>query len=526
MALHATGDEYAAWKALTAFYSGEATDPAYATIQTESTRRPQEAHISNDDLATLLEKNLIRRWHPEDGDVVAYGRFFTVDEEHKQRRRLIMHPVAINDATECLCEKYAAVATWPAPKDLHARVRARAANTYDFKSFFHTFACTTTAALHFALKVGNDVYLPNVVPTGAREPPIFAQLLTNTIARVAAAAGGASISHEAWIDNVRFTGDHHALHAADTQFTGLCAWLEIELGERATNQTRYDFLGVRYDHADSTVGLTEKTRSKLRDAISTIAQQIQASYSSVASAAGITLFAATIAAPNTRSEHYLVFKYLRKVVSPAYKRRADLQLWPCLTVTAKGGLWIKWMHQLLDCEPRRITNDDGACPAVIYTDSSLTGWGAVCFAANETRVVAGRWTPEVVHWGINLLELKAVVLALQRLHAPPGPIVLKIDNTTALGRVTRGWADEQRANLLVHQLQKALVHKKWTLVSAEYVRSHANPADIFSRIFSRPGPVTVAEVAFRKACAKDGTGDGEDSPLVRMQKKDREKGDD
>ena len=73
------------------------------------------------------------------------------------------------------------------------------------------------------------------------------------------------------------------------------------------------------------------------------------------------------------------------------------------------------------------------CPSpslVIFSDASLSGWGAVC---NGVRT-GGPWTTAEADVHINILELPAAFFALQ-CYADSSrdcSIVLKIENSTAV----------------------------------------------------------------------------------------------
>lgn len=72
---------------------------------------------------------------------------------------------------------------------------------------------------------------------------------------------------------------------------------------------------------------------------------------------------------------------------------------------------------------------------VIFTDASLTGWGAVC----ETKRVNGFWTLQEKSKHINYPELLAVFFALKCLASNwhDCHILLRIDNTTAISYINR-----------------------------------------------------------------------------------------
>ncbi|XP_070517424.1 uncharacterized protein [Cardiocondyla obscurior] len=77
----------------------------------------------------------------------------------------------------------------------------------------------------------------------------------------------------------------------------------------------------------------------------------------------------------------------------------------------------------------------GSYALEIYSDASLTGWGASC-GAQRTH---GWWSPEDKSLHINVLELKGSFFALQcfAAHCHDCYILLRIDNTTAISYINR-----------------------------------------------------------------------------------------
>ena len=71
----------------------------------------------------------------------------------------------------------------------------------------------------------------------------------------------------------------------------------------------------------------------------------------------------------------------------------------------------------------------------VFTDASLTGWGAVC---GEART-HGFWSPEEKLNHINYLELLAVYHALRCFASLSKncDILLRVDNSTALSYINR-----------------------------------------------------------------------------------------
>lgn len=73
--------------------------------------------------------------------------------------------------------------------------------------------------------------------------------------------------------------------------------------------------------------------------------------------------------------------------------------------------------------------------AIIFTDASLTGWGAVC----DSHKTGGIWSPTEKNFHINELELLAVFFGLKCFAADlrDCEILLRVDNTTAIAYINR-----------------------------------------------------------------------------------------
>ena len=117
----------------------------------------------------------------------------------------------------------------------------------------------------------------------------------------------------------------------------------------------------------------------------------------------------------------------------------------------------------------------------IFTDASLTGWGAIC-NGEKSR---GFWSREERKNSINYLELLAVYLALKAFayQKKNCEILLRIDNTTAISYVNRmGGSRHIKYNHLAAKIWKFAEKQKLWLY-ASYIPSAKNvEADAQSRV--------------------------------------------
>lgn len=133
----------------------------------------------------------------------------------------------------------------------------------------------------------------------------------------------------------------------------------------------------------------------------------------------------------------------------------------------------------------------------IYSDSSKTGWGAVCGA----KRAHGWWPLNMQSFHINYLELKAAFLALQSFasDSKSKSILLKIDNTTAISYINRmGSIKYENLNSLAREIWEwCQIRDIW--IHASYINSKDNwEADIQSRIRISDSEWELSKQGFQK----------------------------
>lgn len=147
---------------------------------------------------------------------------------------------------------------------------------------------------------------------------------------------------------------------------------------------------------------------------------------------------------------------------------------------------------------------DFQAPPVLYTDASLTGWGAVYrepgFPARQITL-AGEWPPSCRGSTIHVLELKAVLLAvtaLQRRLVHCRHLHLFCDNQPVMYMLRR-WTTRDPASLPVLHRCAELFGRLRLRPAVSYVESSYNPADSPSRRWE-PGqqPSTVGAVPWQQ----------------------------
>ena len=142
----------------------------------------------------------------------------------------------------------------------------------------------------------------------------------------------------------------------------------------------------------------------------------------------------------------------------------------------------------------------------IYSDASLTGWGAVC----KPRRCNGFWNSAEQQHHINFLELKAAYFGLKCLAKDLRncSILLRIDNTTAISYINRmGGIQFENLNEITKQIWQWCESRDiW--IFASYVSSRENvEADTESRRLEPETEYELSKTAFREIVRSLGSPD-------------------
>ena len=145
-----------------------------------------------------------------------------------------------------------------------------------------------------------------------------------------------------------------------------------------------------------------------------------------------------------------------------------------------------WLTDVKTSKPRKQQNISSRKSFTLWTDSSTIGWGAVLIneQTQEVKIVADKWTPSDKNLHINILEAKAVRLALGLLDGIDNSVRnLKIDNTSVVATVGKGYSKSEALNFEILQIQLLATRRNILIPKPSYVRPNDNIADHWSRIF-------------------------------------------
>ena len=148
----------------------------------------------------------------------------------------------------------------------------------------------------------------------------------------------------------------------------------------------------------------------------------------------------------SRAPYFLIFKFMRRRVGVHLDECAHI--WPCLVPCLAA-----WRARILENKPRQIVTE---CEPVttLYTDASLSGWGAIAIRSDGViSVVAGRWQEEEEAHSINILEGKALVNGVEGLDMDY-MLDIHVDNTSLLYNVRRSRSRNFMFNNIVGALDR------------------------------------------------------------------------
>lgn len=137
----------------------------------------------------------------------------------------------------------------------------------------------------------------------------------------------------------------------------------------------------------------------------------------------------------------------------------------------------------------------------IYTDSSMTGWGAVC----DSDMTRGHWSATEMTHHINYLELLAAFLGLKSFcqNYRNINVLLRIDNTTAISYINRmGGIQFPHLNQISREIWQ-WCESKDIYIFASYIRSRDNTdADRASRHTNIDTEWSLNEASFQNIVQK------------------------
>ena len=428
--------------------------------------------VTEDDKAAMTRDGLIRAVPA--GTVKRFGKFFTVYEAAKHRRRAILWPEEMNEFLD-----------WEGDMSLKSCIEQMSeirpgdwAVCYDLTASFYQceLAIDVQPYYGFCDEHGNEFVYTRMVMGSA-----YAAELMDTITEVLSTINITNVrttTHH--VDNVRWLGTRSNVATAGTQFKANCNTVGATWNDEPVNTPHQygPFCGVEYDYIYATTCAAGKSMGKLTHALNAFTRD--ESMRNMCSLFGLIFHLSPIVRASTYN-YYHVLKYYRRKCAGLQRGEITLddnaKLWGC--VRQKLYSWIEFLGQ-----NRPVTRPSSTLSDInLFTDASDAGWGGYLIDADgQVQVVAGAWSPRDRHRSINEREAMAVFNTL-RLFIPQlqqRRFNLHIDNTSVCWGMVKGRSHAFHLNDRIAEVG-ALVRETGASFTVCYVASADNYADHPSR---------------------------------------------
>ena len=372
--------------------------------------------IANELVADLLRKGAIRPIRP---DKVAFlSNLFLVAKKGTSKFRPVINLKALNryiPDNKFKMEGWSEVKEAVFPNCYFARI--------DLQDAFLSINVHKSSQPYLAFTWGDRSYCWTRLPFGLKTSPrVFTKLLKPVVATLRQEG----ITLIVYLDDFLLIGDtpsrvlNHVKRTTQLLHTlGYTVNYEKSVLTPTQNIT---FLGYNLDSVAMRLSLPPNKLMEIKESINSFLTTSQISLRALSTVLG-KLTALTTVVRSVRyhctgilQQFSSITKHTRNfdsIINLPHDVRTDL-LW-----------WLTNLEQLATgpISPPLVSME-------ITTDSSLQGWGAWC----DTTSTGGAWSQEDSNLHINALELKAILIAVQRLaaHQTNTTIAIRTDNTNAM----------------------------------------------------------------------------------------------
>ena len=313
---------------------------------------------------------------------------------------------------------------------------------FDFKAFYDQFPLSKGVQGYFCFRGRNDrTYALTRLPMGFNLACAIAQSTTWQLLNFQKRS-----SVFTCIDNVAFAGTVDDVVHDVRNFLARCDLVGATLNEltpefikkfltgsdavqrrvvESLHQDDFTFLGVRYQWANSTKCLSDKTRGKLQ-AIHHCVSNMPAYVTprQLASVFGVLRYSSAVL-DKPSLHQYDVLAWARRL---AHFLQCDLTRWDTTCIRFPMGhrmALLEWIDEVLDSAPvPYFSSLPVPVPPTIVSDASGNGWGAILIDKERIAPIAGKWR---VHMGSSVqAEPQGVLEAALALFPDGAPPVVSV----------------------------------------------------------------------------------------------------
>lgn len=416
--------------------------------------------LTASEFALMVENQILESTVFDTGD--HFGYLFTVEEAHKQRRRVVHDTISVNT----LCDKPPRLAF----TDLNVLKRrvfsGSSAVTFDVKCMYYQIPLHPAVRGFFKIGLGDRIFQCCRLPMGFTWAAVIAQTIMEYICSVVTSS--CNVTSEVYIDNVMFIGCPDACSRAREKFLSLCDYYNITLGEIGEVGPRCIFRGMNFDFEHKTVSISDKFLSKFIQRLNSATSQWadwRALISSLIYSFGMV--------QGKMSEIFHLLKFVARHAGT--KPRDNVTLW----AEAKRE-WDYAVQHVLKNTPLHVISPQQSI-AVVTDAATETGLGAYVIVTSRGRLIVKSF-PITDYESINDMEGEALLYCCRD---QPSILNYRIieyygDNTSLLHCLRSDHAKSFRLNLVVGKIHGRL-HALKSRLNLHWIPSLFNPADAPSR---------------------------------------------
>ena len=405
---------------------------------------------------------------------------FTVVEEAKHRQRLIHWTKPQNEAAYTQHNYKCEIDDLQHISNFLPAVYTDCAGTADIHaSFYHVELPPEARAFYRFRDTRGDLYQLRVGAMGHCIMPEIMQMITNVLAgnpRYVRDEFAVNVPVTVWIDNVRHHGTRALVESAQRALKRNADELGLEVTIDPV-RTKYDFIGVAWNHEDRTVRVAEKTILKLPQVVPDRmpAREIEEFLS--------RLLFTTSVRQTPLVNHWWCLKWGRRVMNGLNTGRLSNDTAIPIPPSAVRSLQ-SWLDEAR--RPHKVVLGRDGRHATLFTDATPQGWGGV-LVCDDGRVhgVGGQFKANQRQGPISAQEAWAPQLAL-RAFTPLfrdqniTQLDLLVDNTSVEHTLQKGNTSCEHMVEPIRRFwqQSIRTHLR---VRLAYISTAVNPADSLSR---------------------------------------------
>jgi hypothetical protein len=465
----------------------------YSKVELEEVRL-EEARMPKGEVEAMVEAGQVEIVTAE-MHVRGTVKLFCVPEYQKNRRRAIKNTQRINELygrdtlgnCKLLTRK----------QHLSAVHRGKYAACVDMAAFYDQVPLGEQAREFMCFTKDGITYRLTRLPMGQRHSVQIAQAMAECLVDFALPQG---VMAQAYVDNIRFVADDkEALRKALGILRLRCEAVGITMNEDLTKADDIishegEFLGLHFNYQRKTVRVGKKTIAKLK---ATSEEMDRWTYRNYLGHMGLLFYGSAPLRIDLARRFYAI-KFYREVATLLQERPylldTPIALRPSCIEQLKG-----WTEEVLRNEDTPVKKEDEPATAILITDASKWGWGAIYLQVDtgKVRTVSQQWDkPFVGRKKSTWAEPEAIARAGCYFLEPSekGRVIILTDSSTAVGAYTKGYSPAFAVNKAVVKLKQNFPLRD---IECLHLAGDLNLADPYSRnqaVLQEPSAKVIADL--------------------------------